>query len=276
MRKSETSVFPVRSRFTLIELLIILAVIAVQAQLLLPALKRAKGRARVTSCSDNLKKIGAAHQSYISDYAGWLIPVSVQKYQTPGHNFHYYSMQWFGMLSGYTIKGYKQIIPGYGLKYGGISDREKSPDFDCPAEPMDFGPYDQNLFAYTHFAINGYLVGSNNQRKWVQSFNRKTNCLTDPSKALIFADNRNLSNASMYPSVDSLAFRHGAADPREYNGKEVEPAAVTTGKCNMIFMDNHVEAADYRTVMTWKPDKPVPRCYTSNYHMFLRGFDAFK
>ena len=50
----------------------------------------------------------------------------------------------------------------------------------------------------------------------------------------------------------------------------------TTGKCNMIFMDNHVEAADHRTVMTWKPDKPVPRCYTSNYHMFLRGFDAFK
>ena len=43
----------------------------------------------------------------------------------------------------------------------------------------------------------------------------------------------------------------------------------TTGKCNMIFMDNHVGAADYRTVMTWKPDKPVPKCYTSKYHMFM-------
>ena len=63
--------------FTLIELLVVIAVIAVLAALLLPALAAAREKARRTVCINNLKQIGLAFESYLSDYGGY-VPSSPQ------------------------------------------------------------------------------------------------------------------------------------------------------------------------------------------------------
>ncbi len=57
--------------FTLIELLIVVAIIAILAALLLPALNKAKEKSHVVLCSTNLKQIGYGYTAYANDYKGW-------------------------------------------------------------------------------------------------------------------------------------------------------------------------------------------------------------
>ena len=66
------------SRFTLIELLVVIAIIAILAAMLLPALNKAKEKARESSCKGNFKAIGQAVLLYGADNKEWL-PVSTVK-----------------------------------------------------------------------------------------------------------------------------------------------------------------------------------------------------
>jgi prepilin-type N-terminal cleavage/methylation domain-containing protein/prepilin-type processing-associated H-X9-DG protein len=61
-----------RFQFTLIELLIVIAIIAILASLLLPALKKARERAKQIQCAGNLKQINSAAFMYVNDYNSYL------------------------------------------------------------------------------------------------------------------------------------------------------------------------------------------------------------
>ncbi|WP_302452721.1 prepilin-type N-terminal cleavage/methylation domain-containing protein [Victivallis vadensis] len=211
--------------FTLIELLIVIAIIAILASMLLPALNKARERAQSVDCLNVLKQIGICQAMYSDDWNGWIVP---QGKKTAA------DASWQHTLA-------KQSA---GLKF----DTETSGSFRCAAEPRGRGPNNWSAWKYPwgHYAGNAFLTGLISPSNAVMYKTQKTSAITKPSIALFAADI--FVNVPSTDDIKQFSYRHGNGDVRIYEALTDSgnaPFAPVRGETNIVFCDGHAEGMSY-------------------------------
>jgi len=146
--------------FTLVELLVVVAVIAVLIALLLPSLSMAKEKARQASCLGNLRQIGLGSSMYLADNNDW----TWYENASGGDALLYRDASSHPLWEGWVSHGV--LIRGSYLP--------TSRSFKCPSAPHKPNPY-----AYSQYN-NDLTPGSPKGYSGMDYFTRISNAVYGP------------------------------------------------------------------------------------------------
>ena len=206
----------------------VIAIIAILASMLLPALASAKERAKQVQCMSNMKQLTLGVTLYADDWNDWAPDHAAAPWPAAG-----WERGWAPQLTrmGYTPGGQTEYLepplgiflcpsqPNPGLKWGLFGDGVGQP----------IGSFGVNLGQYwqgTHYGINNFFIEINPTVLALYP-RKKLSDVRRPDKVFLIGCCRDDAGGSMrYPSISipGLILRHGS-----------------NNLCNMVFVDAHVE-----------------------------------
>jgi prepilin-type N-terminal cleavage/methylation domain-containing protein/prepilin-type processing-associated H-X9-DG protein len=163
-----------RRAFTLIELLVVIAIIAILAALLLPALTKAKDRAKTASCASNCRQLAFACHLYLIDNNDKFCDSSVVR----GDNV--VRRGWFNLLSPYTGSTNLLLCPAFQMKANAVVAQ------NYPTAPTDA--------AFLNYALNFNIGGFDWPDVWPESTYppARLSAIQKPSATVLLADSGTL------------------------------------------------------------------------------------
>ena len=199
--------------FTLIELMVVIAIITILAALLLPALQQAKFSARFAVCKSNLRQLALGAVNYASD---------ADLYYADGPTKDLYTLKGGRRMvwKFYDNTGYNTLADYYGFeKYENYKDLSfVNPVFRCPqgeiyawwAKEKNIDTYfwEAENYGFYGFYFNSYGCASSWSTDYAAPYQRY---FSNPSKPMKRLGDR-LSMEAAYNGYDGLKFNIVASD----------------------------------------------------------------